>query len=169
MTGFVDTLTGRFGEAERTPVDLAQDPLFILQFTGTVTLQEVLEALVALPVNAAAGSGVTVTQQEGGDFLLQGEELAANADIVAADIENAVGSIEWRGFDGEDDLLFSLDLGTPVVTFSDSRARSTVKGVPTSPRRSSARTVSAPSTPPSPRSSWRTSWQGWSSVSALPT
>lgn len=119
VTAFVDTVTGRFGEAERIPIDLAQDPLFILQFTGTVTIEEVLGALVVLPVNAAAGSGVTVTQQESGDFLLQGEELAANADIVAADIENAVGSIEWRGFDGEDDLLFSLDLGTPIVTSFD--------------------------------------------------
>ncbi len=119
VTAFVDTLTGRFGEAERTPIDLEQDPLFILEFAGTVTLDEILEALVVLPVNAAAGSGVTVTQQEGGDFLLQGEELAANADIVAADIENAVGSIEWRGFGGEDDLLFSLDLGTPVITSFD--------------------------------------------------
>ncbi len=119
VTGFVDALTGRFGEAERTPVDLAQDPLFIVQFTGTVTIEEVLGALVVLPVSAAAGSGVTVSQQEGGDFLLQGEELAANADIVAADIENAVGPIEWRGFDGEDDLLFSLDLGPSIVTSFD--------------------------------------------------
>ena len=119
VTGFVDTLTGRFGEAARSPVDLAQDPLFILEFAGTVTLEEVLEALVVLPVTAAAGSGVTVSQQEGGDFLLQGEDLAASADIVAADIESAVGAIEWRGFGGEDDLLFSLDLGTPVVTSFD--------------------------------------------------
>ncbi len=119
VTGFVDTLTGRFGEAARSPVDLAQDPLFILEFAGTVTLEEVLEALVVLPVTAAAGSGVTASQQEGGDFLLQGEDLAASADIVAADIESAVGAIEWRGFGGEDDLLFSLDLGTPVVTSFD--------------------------------------------------
>ena len=119
VTNFVDTLTGRFGDAERTPVDLAQDPLFILEFAGTVTLEEVLEALVALPVTAAAGSGVTVSQQEDGSFLLQGQELAATADITAADIENAVGSIEWRGFDGEDDLALSLNLGTSIVSAFD--------------------------------------------------
>ena len=119
VTNFIDTLTGRFGDAERVPVDLAEDPLFILKFTETVTLEQVLEALVILPVTAAVGNAVTVSDLENGGFLLQGEELAADADITAADIENAVGSIEWSSFGGEGDLAISLDLGTTIVNDFD--------------------------------------------------
>ena len=118
-TALIDTLVGRFGDVERAPVDLAQDPIFILDFSETVTLEQVLEALVILPLTAAAGDGVSISPRESGEFLLQGEELGVNADIAAADIENALGTIEWRGFGGEGDLALSLDLGTPIVNTFD--------------------------------------------------
>ena len=118
-TALIDTLVGRFGDVERAPVDLAQDPIFILDFSETVTLEQVLDALVILPLTAAAGEGVSVSPRESGEFLLQGEELGVNADIAAADIENALGTIEWRGFGGEGDLALSLDLGTPIVNTFD--------------------------------------------------
>ena len=118
-TTLIDTLVGRFGDVERAPVDLAQDPIFILDFSETVTLEQVLEALVILPLTAAAGDGVSISPRESGEFLLQGEELGVNADIAAADIENALGTIEWRGFGGEGDLALSLDLGTPIVNTFD--------------------------------------------------
>ena len=118
-TALIDTLVGRFGDVERAPVDLAQDPIFILDFSETVTLEQVLDTLVILPLTAAAGEGVSVSPRESGEFLLQGEELGVNADIAAADIENALGTIEWRGFGGEGDLALSLDLGTPIVNTFD--------------------------------------------------
>ena len=118
-TTLIDTLVGRFGDVERAPVDLAQDPIFILDFSETVTLEQVLDTLVILPLTAAAGEGVSVSPRESGEFLLQGEELGVNADIAAADIENALGTIEWRGFGGEGDLALSLDLGTPIVNTFD--------------------------------------------------
>ena len=118
-TTLIDTLVGRFGDVERAPVDLAQDPIFILDFSETVTLEQVLDALVILPLTTAAGEGVSVSPRESGEFLLQGEELGVNADIAAADIENALGTIEWRGFGGEGDLALSLDLGTPIVNTFD--------------------------------------------------
>ena len=118
-TTLIDTLVGRFGDVERAPVDLAQDPIFILDFSETVTLEQVLDALVILPLTAAAGEGVSVSPRESGEFLLQGEEIGVNADIAAADIENALGTIEWRGFGGEGDLALSLDLGTPIVNTFD--------------------------------------------------